>query len=259
MPNDTITLALNGDSIPLGDYAKAIDKFRALVDGLTSDVAPNTTVKWAVVSLEASSAIATIRGLAEDETDVESIERVADAYLCVGRSLSQGTEIEYSREVATAARELVSVINGSVKSVRFENADDDVEISSAPKEKNEVHEKPPCRQTVFGSMRGRVQSLSNRGTLRFTLYDMIEDKAISCYLAPGMEEQMRDSWGKVAVVEGRIHRDRETGRVTTIRGVSNIVVLPENEKGAWRQAIGCAPGFLGDVLPEEAIRRSRDD
>ena len=31
-----------------------------------------------------------------------------------------------------------------------------------------------------------------------------------------------------------------------------------NKPGDYRQAIGAAPGFLGDTLPEEAIRKGRD-
>ena len=29
-------------------------------------------------------------------------------------------------------------------------------------------------------------------------------------------------------------------------------------KTAWRDAIGCAPGFPGSISPEEAIRRGRE-
>ena len=70
---------------------------------------------------------------------------------------------------------------------------------------------------------------------------------------------MREAWGKIVLVEGIIHRDPDSGRATTVRNVHNVKIVRELERGAWRRAIGAARGFLGDELPEDVIRRSRDD
>ncbi len=265
MAKDTITVALNGDAITLDVFAQAIGKFESLISGLTNEVAPNTKVKWVLVGLETSSAIATAQGCVEDEEQLPDVEKVVDAYLDVGRSLQEGTPFRYSSALWDTAKDFISVINGTVRSIRFENPDDDIEVlHSLPTEtvkavETEVPTLPRKTQVVWGAMRGRVQSLSNRGGLRFTLYDLVDDKAVSCYLPAGFEGTMRDAWGRTAIVEGRIHRDPETGRATTIRDVKNVRVLPEGKPGDWRQALRAAPGFLGTALPEDVIRRSRDD
>ena len=264
MAKDTITVAIQGDTITLQDFAETIGRFQTLISELSAEIMPRAKVKWLVVGLETSSAIATIRGCPEqeDQAVLAGVERVSDAYVDIGYSLREGRRIEYSRKVRKAAEHMMSIINGHVTSIRFENADDDVEVSKikAP-ETQEAKVPAPSRQghVVYGAIRGRVQCLSNRGTLRFTLYDLIDDKAISCYLPAGNEGIMRDAWGKVAVVEGKIHRNQDTGRPSTIRDVSNVRVLPEGKPGEWREAIGAAPGFLGDTLPEDVIRRSRDE
>ncbi len=262
MAKDTITVALNGDAITLDVFAQAIGKFESLISGLTTEVAPNAKVKWVLVGLETGSAIATAQGCVEDEEQLPDVERVVGAYLDVGRSLQEGTPFPYSAALFDTARDFASIINGTVRSIRFENPDDDIEVIHRPPSATtqpEQPSRPRKTQAVLGAMRGRVQSLSNRGGLRFTLYDLVDDKAISCYLPPGCEGTMRDAWGKTAVVEGRIHRDPETGRATTIRDVRNVRVLPEGRPGDWRQALRAAPGFLGTALPEDIIRRSRDD
>jgi len=260
MGKDTITLALNGDSISLDDFAKAIGGFQELIEGLALDVAPTTKVNWSVLSLEAGSAIATIQGYTEDEERAEDVEKIVDAYFDVGRSLHERRPIQHSERVQKAARRLVSVINGRVTSVRFETPTDDIEVSHYYEASDgKLSRKPHQTQVVFGAMRGRIQSLSNRGGLRFTLYDLIDDKAISCYLPSGSETIMRDAWGRIAIVEGRIHRSSKTGQVSTIRDVSDVRVLPDNKPKEWRDAIGAAPGFLGNTLPEDAIRRARDE
>jgi hypothetical protein len=262
MAKDTIIVALNGDTVTLQDFAKTITRFQTLICQLATEIAPRTRVNWLVTHLETGSAIAEIRGCPEREDQIADVEQVTEAYLRVGYSLREGTQFPYSRKVRRAAKEMLSVVNGHITSVRFENSDDDVEVSRikiSKSRKIETPVQPRQPHIVYGAMRGRVQCLSSRGTLRFTLYDLVDDKAVSCYLPPGNENIMRDAWGKIAVVEGKIHRNEETGRASTIRDVSQVRVLPECKQGEWREALGAAPGFLGSTLPEEVVRRSRDD
>ena len=256
MAKDTLTLALNGD-VSLGDFSNAIQQFFNLVKGLHDDIAKESSIEWFIEGLEAGSAIATIKGIGEEESDIKAIEQVVDAYVDIGQNIQKESPLNYSRPVQKAARKLTSVINGRIKSVRFETTETDVEIFASPT----VLEYIPIAKLPkgsFGAVRGRIQSMSNRGQLRFTLYEMIDDRAISCYLSPGSEDIMREAWGKVAMVEGFVRRDPESGCATTVRGVKAIKIIQEGKLGDYRQAIGAAPGFLGDTLPEEIIRKARD-
>jgi hypothetical protein len=255
MTRDTLTLALNGD-ISLADFSKAIQQFFNLLCALHDDVAKESSIEWLVENLEAGSAIATIRGIGQEESDEQAIEHVIEAYLDVGYSIQRETTPNYSKPVQTAAKKLTSLINGRIKSVRFETPERDVEIFSSPQMESIPIAKWP--DGSLGAVRGRVQSMSNRGQLRFTLYDLVDDRAISCYLLPGSETIMRQAWGKVAMVEGYVRRDPVSGYPTTVRGVKEIRIVHEGRPGDYRQAIGAAPGFLGDTLPEEVIRRARD-
>lgn len=257
MPKDTITLALNGD-VSLGDFSKAMKEFSSLINGLHNDVAKGASIEWYIESLESGSAIATIKGVGEKDEDIEAVEHVVDAFVDVGRAIQQETPLNYSKPVKAAAKGLTSILNGKIRSIRFETPETDVEFFSPPTSAEYV---PIAKipEGSFGAVRGRVQSMSNRGQLRFTLYDLVTDRAISCYLSPGSEDVMREAWGKVAMVEGYVRRDPETGYATTVRGVQDIRIVREGRPGDYRQAIGAAPGFLGDTLPEEAIRRARDE
>lgn len=256
MLKDTLTLALNGD-VSLGDFSQAIQDFFYLVKGLQDDIAKDASIEWLIENLEAGSAVATIKGIGQGESDIKSIDQLVDAYLDVGQAIQKGQPLNYSKPVKKAAKELTSVINGKIKSIRFETIEKDVEIFSSPKTLEQIHvtELP---ESSLGAVRGRVQSMTNRGQLRFTLYDLIDDRAISCYLSPGSEDIMREAWGKMAMVEGYVRRDPESGHATTVRGVKDIRIIQEGKPGDYRQAIGAAPGFLGNILPEEVIRKARD-
>ncbi len=105
---------------------------------------------------------------------------------------------------------------------------------------------------------GRVETLTRRHTLRFTLYDVFYDRAVSCFLEQGQEELMRDAWGKRCLVEGIIIRERQTGRPIAIRKVSHLEVLGEPAPGEYQRARAVIPFSADDPLPEEIIRGLRD-
>jgi hypothetical protein len=135
--------------------------------------------------------------------------------------------------------------------VRFETAEAEATVEVVAPTKSAT----PYPQT-FGAVEGRIQTLSSRGGLRFTLYDTLHDKAVSCYLTEGFEDQMRDAWGRRAVVEGRVTRHPETGRPLAIRGITAVEVLPEVARHAYRDLRGLSP--RESLSAEDAIRRLRD-
>lgn len=256
MAKDTLTLVLNGE-VSLSDFSEAIRNLFNLVDGLHNDLARGKHIEWRIEGLEAGSATATVRGIVEDKADTPDVERVVTAYENVGRSIKEGRQFSYSTRVKTAAEKIIGLVNEHIKSVRFETSDADFEFSKPMSEFSALATVNVCENT-YGCVRGRVQSMTSRGGLRFTLYDLIDDRAISCYLATGSEDIMREAWGKLVIVEGLVRRDPESGRATSVRQVKDIQVISEGKPGDYREAIGAARGFLGDELPEEVIRRARD-
>lgn len=248
MKNDTATLALNGE-IFIDDFSVAMDCFKRIVVELSKEVA-HGNISWKLSALEVSSAIATLQAIG-DPTDVES---AIGAFESTGRYLQDGKELPYSQKVRKASHDLVKLINGHIDSIRFETNTFDAEVS-APMPSGEAVQFVVRR----GSVRGKVQSLSNREGLRFTLYDDLDDRAVSCYLQKGMEEVMRDAWGKHAIVEGMVRRNLSTGKPSTVRQVNNVHVIEEGGPLDYMEAMGCAPAIVGSISPEEAVRRGRDD
>jgi hypothetical protein len=257
MAKDTITLALNGD-ITLDDFSVAIREFLNLVNGLRVDVAANKQIEWLIIELDAGSALTTVKGVVENADDLPEVEKVADAYLDIGYAIRDRKPINYSHPTQKAAHNLMALVNGRIRSLRFETPERDVEIFKPPELEKELERVGTLEQS-YGAVRGRVESMTRHNHLRFTLYDLVDDRAISCYLSAGSEEVMRDAWGKIAMVEGIVHRDPETGHATTVRSVTDVRVIQEGKPGDWRKAIGVACGFLGNDLPEDVIRRARDE
>ena len=253
--SDTVTLALEG-SPSLSDFSAAVADFDRLVAALTKEVEAQD-VTWQIDALDYSSAITTARGISENGAEPERIARVVRAYLEVGQALEEHTTIPYSPAVQKAAEGIARVLHGpTVDAVRFETAEADAIVREVP-----AKEEPPpveAPRGAYGSVTGRIQTLTSRNALRFTIYDHIHDRAVSCYLVEGRQAMMRQMWDRVATVEGWVTRDPQTGRPLTVRRVSRVTALAEAEPQDYMKARGALPGVEGDSAPEATIRRLRD-
>jgi hypothetical protein len=245
----TITVALEGRDIPLPSFAAALSEWNRLLKELTKEVAKDSKVVWDMESLEMGSTMATVRGRVL-EGDPESTILVSLAYEAVGEALARGGLIPYSTKIRRSARALAGLPKDQVTAVRLETPQRDFTILAGPP-------RPEVRAaTTLGAVEGRIQTLSNRGSLRFTLFDTLEDHAVSCYLSPGNEDMIQQMWGHLAMVEGEVRRDPLTGRPTAIRRITAVAPVDELGPDDWRAARGA---LAWDGVPaEEAIRRVRD-
>jgi hypothetical protein len=249
--NDSVTLFLDG-APTLDDYAHALDALRALLSAITERVAGPISVEWRVDTLEASSALTTLRGEAEN---MAVVEEAAATYLDVGRKLAQRQEVDAHYQRSTNM--LLTVLTARVPSLRIETDLDDVTITLPTDQLADVVQLRPTPQqkAQIGAVEGRIETMSRRRGLRFVLFDSAFDKAVTCYLDPGQEDLMRDAWGRLAIIEGMVKRDPTSGRPTTVRQVTAVHLLDEGERGGWRRARGAQP----DAEPsEDRIRRIRD-
>lgn len=248
MPKTTLTITFTGD-VPLDLFSDGMRYFRQLIDALTQEVSQQAGIVWLVEDLSGGSTVATIRGEADK---AEEVERVVRAYATVGRALERNEVIPYSPQVVRAAERITTVLNGRVTSIQFEALDEVAIVTTG---------EPGYVRPVlgaYGSVEGRIETLSSRRRLRFTLYDSLKDQAISCLLQPEQTELVRDAWGRRAIVRGWIKRDPTSGRPTEINPVQAIDILPEVVPGAYRKARAIAPANLDEPSPEDAIRRLRD-
>jgi hypothetical protein len=269
MPDNTLTLRMVGE-VSLDKFAAALSKFRSLVTGLAA-ARHARDVRWVIEDLRTGSAITTVAGIG----DINLVVEVADLYLEVGDALRTDTIDRYPPRVRKPAQALRSYVGNGVESVTFEAAERDVIIQAvaapaapeAPAEEVRLASQrapsqiilPPGRilPPAYGAISGQVETIARRGSLRFVLYEVLHNKAVSCYLAEGQdrEEMMRGVWGHYATVEGLVTRDPNTGRPLSIRQITHVSKSPDHP-GSYREARGASP--YDRYRPEELIRRVRD-
>lgn len=245
-----MTLGLNGE-VPLSLFANAMTHFAGLAHALADEISPSVDVVWIIEELVSGSAQATVRG---ESSQPGALEPIPHAFLAVGIALSEGRPVPYSPKVAREALGIAQILNGKVTSIRFETRDDDATVSSV------AHGgKGPRYVSSYGAVGGRVQTLSSRNSLRFTLYDAVHDRAVSCYLREGRQDVMRDAWDRRAIVEGWVSRDATTGRPVTIRRVQHVEVVDDVLPGSLVKSVrGIAPVSDSSKIGVDVIRRLRD-
>ena len=243
MVRNTVTFALGG-RIKIQELAEGINVFQRLIAALTHSAG----VAWVVEDLQPGSAVATLRGEADDPAKVE---RIVNDYDEIGGLLERHERLDYGRRVVQAAN-AIRTLAEAVEYVRLETSDADYTIYG----NGQARER--SLTTAVGAITGRVQTLSNRGGLRFNLYDTVHDRAVGCYLVEGQEELMREAWGRRARVSGTISRELVTGRPAAIRQILSVEILEDVPPGSYRQARGVVPWNIGEKMPEDIIRQLRD-
>lgn len=252
MIDNTLTLVLEGD-VTLTEFAESIRRFSQLLDLLSREVATEASIEWVLEDLRVGSAIVTAAGIADDESS-DMITKVINAYEQVGEQLQRGENLTYSPAISREVKQLTQVIGrNKITAMRFETARKDVVLYNP----SQATSNPTNRDLIaLGSVRGRVQTISNRQGLKFTLYDHILDYPISCYMQSGQENQMLGIWGELAIVSGLITRDKETGRAKSVREITNIEAMRVAPPGSYRDTLGIlAPSY---EPAEVTIRRLRD-
>ncbi len=255
--SDTVTLALQG-AVSLSDFSTAVARLHALVTALSAEARAGD-VAWEIDHLAVSSAITTARGVSSNGAHPERIDRVVRSYLEVGRALEQRTTVPYSPVVRREAEALVGVLKDSrVEEIRFETAESEAIVRDAVEARDRPKQQIAERRGAYGAVTGRIQTLTSRSALRFTLYDHLHDRAVSCYLVEGREDMMREMWDRYAHVEGWVTRDSESGRPLAVRRVTSVTPLQEADPQDYLQARGLLVDATNGEKPEEVIRRLRD-
>lgn len=140
--------------------------------------------------------------------------------------------------------------------VTFRLDDEVIFVAPAPIQQVASVAERELQTKSLGSVRGRVEMISQRNALRFSTYELVNDRAVSCYPHPDYADVMREAWGRIADVTGTITRDAATGRPVSIRRVTRVdVVEDEGEPDGYLRARGA----ITTAEPaEQALRRMRD-
>lgn len=252
MADNTITLSLQGD-IALKDFAIAIDSFAKLVNNLTRETTELAEVEWEISDLQPGSATVSVSGYSSNP---ETVAKVIAGYSELGLALSTGADIPYSNEVVKPTRSLLSVLNGQVTGISFITSQQEVFISQY---EDQTTIQPLSQRQSWGAITGIVETVSQRGGLRFKVREPLYNRSVECFANEKQAEFLREAWRKKVKIYGLISREIGSGKPTKIQRVVSIDFVEDVPPGTYKQALGALPWNPGDEPAEVTIRRIRDD
>lgn len=250
---DSVTLRLDG-SVTVANFAKATSNFSKVLEELVKERGATSRIEWIISGLEFGSTILTAAAEPLSDDDAGLVPALVASYIGAARQVSEHPH-HLDRPVLRLVHGISEMAVDDDHEVVFETADAEVAFVRSERPTS----RPPWPKPVIGTIRGRVQTLQQRRGLRFVLYDLVHDKAVTCYLAEGQENLMRDAWGKLVEVTGSITRDEISDRPRTVRQVTDVrVIAAEGEAFGFRKARGAVHASPGAPRAEDLIRRVRD-
>ncbi len=254
MAEETLTIKLSG-AITLTDFAEAMGRYDRFVRALAAEADGRAPVTFAIDGLQTGS---TMTSVEVSSPSARVVTGTLQGYHEVSQVLARRGQLAgHSRRVQNAGRKVAEIIQfPSVESVRLESVlGEALLVRPTAAERDEA----PQLRYSYGALQGRVDTLTRRRGLRFVLYDLLTDNAISCYLVPGQEERVRDTWGYNVLVRGEIGRDPRTWRPEVVRQIVDVVMLSDVDASSYRSLRGKLRPPANAPAPEVRIRRLRDE
>lgn len=251
MSDKRIMIAYEG-IVHLAEFESLVTNFKSLVNNLSREVANTSNIEWEIAELNAGSAFLTVEGHHPDE---DKVPTVVNAWARMGSSLQRGESIPYSDAIKESVDGLLQPLNGKVSAARWGTANADYKIT-----KSQIVRQLPSARTAYtlGTVKGRVQTITTRNKLQFTLFDHLSNNAVHCQLDPLMKEEIRKYWDEEVLVAGQVERNLRTGLAKSIRQVTTIERAPKVDPEAYKKTRGLL-AWMGDEPAEKLIRRVRDE
>jgi hypothetical protein len=239
---NSVTLDFDGAVVTPDTFRRLVSAFVDLLNAVTEKAAG--TGKRAVwnMAVAKGSRLLIATAVADRKTEVVA-EKVIHAIPDGLRRLEKGTPVSptyFDQRALRAARELASIPKErKLTYVKFWAAGPPVPVSQRSAD---TAVKLLGQHQALGSVEGKLQTISERGTLQFVVFDSLYDKGINCFMDEEIMEQAMQAFRKRVAVTGMVQYDQESRpvsiRVDTIQVFKDVAELPpiKDLRGIFKKA-----------------------
>ena len=252
MGEDCVKIHVDGE-LTVDKLSEVFARFSQVLDALSES--HSADVRWVIAGLDYGSASALARAVPRDDEAQRRIPAMCDDYTDAARRVQDGN--------ADRTFLLHRQMHETARSCRRRSPDRGRVRPSAGGRRGVRRSLGlaggrgvggGCDVSRHGA--GRVETLSRRKALSFSLYELTTDMPVTCYTDPDLEDTMRDVWGHIADVTGTVRRDAGTDRPLWIRRVTKVDRVDAGDPKGYRRARGA---IRTDEPAEVLVRRMRDD
>jgi hypothetical protein len=223
-----LTLEIDGGSVTPEKFLRSVRSFFALLDEITTKVAGKRGgVQWRVLVKEGSNLVGVQPEPGFDRAIVGQIVTAVSEGIASLETKAEKPRY-FTERAVKSLRELADVVGTS-------GHDDTVVRIWANKEPIRLTHKSVAHvgdllaseHEDYGSIEGKLQTVTERGGLQFVVYEPLWDQAIRCRIPERLMEQAIANFRNRVEVYGLI-RYRKDGKPVSIQ-VDDIVAFPSRE------------------------------
>jgi hypothetical protein len=251
-------------TVSLRRWTAVLSAWHKSLSEISKEVGQDKVLSISIDGLTYGSAITEVS--AEFDTELAAVQ-FTQTYDSLSRGLRNGNIIDFPVPLQKFGKKLIDaakIDNGDGFILSSETGDFAVSLDSKIA-RLDVLRAAPDQAVAYGSVSGRLQSLSSRGSLRVVVFDEINDKAVRCTITSDQHERVRKLWDQHVTVHGLVNRDPITGRPLSVKNITSIdpsephvTEDDDNDKFAWTKARGALKHVHPELSSEELIRMVRD-
>jgi hypothetical protein len=228
---NAVTLDIDGPVLTPEAFKKAVDAFVDLIREVSGEVAGgNQKIQWDV-TVASGSRLVTASAIADTAT--MSYARATVAAINNGiRRLERGFKKPpafFTERALRATRDLANVRQMPSASISY------VRLRVNGK-KTELNVKVGRTASIligeqsesYGCVEGKLQTVSERGSFQFVVYDDLFDRGVNCFISENLIRDALAAFGKRVAVFGLLQYD-STGKPISIQ-VERIEVFPDESE-----------------------------
>lgn len=233
-----ITLRFRGKIVAPEDFRKAVNAFVDLIVQVSQEISQGESTPVWNMSVRTGSNVLAAKPVSDART-AKAAKQTMRLVLSGIRMLERGRADvpHFNRRALQAAKDL-----GGVLAKPGKQGIDSVEIglgSGKPlpitqKTSEVVSGKIGVQRQSFGSVEGRLQTITERGSFQFVVYDAISDRGINCFVPQERFKDAHQAFGRRVNVSGIIQYDRSGAavsiKVDSIRVFRELDELPPIEQ-----------------------------
>ena len=226
---EELTLRFDGTLISPEAFKKAAQSFVDLLIQVTEEVSQGEKKPLWNMSVRPGSSVFVARIVSDPETKARAAKTIRAVRSGISKLDRGETNIpHFNFQALSAAREL-SALRGrpnspGITTIELGNGDGRV-VPITSKIAEVVRKTLGGSHHAYGSIEGKLQTISDRGTFQFVIFDAISDKGVNCFVPQEKFPAAHSAFGRRVRVEGEINYDKE-GRPLSIK-VAGIKVFKE--------------------------------
>jgi hypothetical protein len=239
---NSITLDFDGPIVTPDTFRRLVSAFVELLTAVTDKAAGSGKRTVWDMNVSTGSRLFIARAVADPLT-VATTLRVLTAIPNGLKKLEKGASdapAHFDQRALRAARDLASIPKQrKLTYVRFIAEGPAVAVSQRSAD---TAIKLLGQHQALGSVEGKLQTLSERGSLQFVVFDDLYENGVNCFIDEDLMEQVKEAFRKRVAVTGMIQYDQESRpvsiRVDTIKVFKDISELPpiKNLRGIFKKA-----------------------